>query len=325
MTQTGYKKTTVCTDNHGVQKHHNGTENTDASISPNASLLKACARASSNGSNYRTITPNRPNIYIPISNPKKGNGSNNIKGIFAGKKDYHHNDYLTAAFIELAELSRKAKQPLIAVTCTFNDATHIELKEADTQDEARTIIEKLKRKLTGEAKDRNKPTYWNVDSILVIEECDKSTVKMPSGNEEKRLHAHIITYGNDSEQERLEAILKPFSKQTMIQDTWTNKRPYSDFDEIDEDLLGDMPTDAPDPANDQWLNTYKTTDEHGKQWVHTVHPVCMRGVDYITKGLNKQIGDSRNFTLIGLKQAPKRRLELFKQGQVLGKPAKDWS
>lgn len=333
MTQTGYNKTTVCTDNHRVQKHHNGTENADAPISPNASLLKALTRMSSNGSNYRTITPYRPNIHLPITHPKKDKGTLSIKGVFAGKKDYHYNDHLTAACIELAELSRKAKQPLIAVTCTFNDATHIELKEADTQDEARTIIEKLKRKLTGEAKDRNKPTYWNVDSILVIEECDKSTVKMPSGNEEKRLHLHMLTYANSNEQKRLEAILKPFSMQTRIQDTWTNKRPYTVLDAIEEDQFGDIPTDAPDPANNHWLNTYKTaeapapTDKNKEpvQWVHTRYPVCLRGADYITKGLNNQIGDGRNFTLIGLKNAPKRRLELFKQGKALGKPTKDWS
>ncbi len=319
MTHTGNNKTTVGADNHGVQTTQNGTANTDASISPSSSLLKGLARASSNGSNYRTITPNRPNIYTPFTNPKKGNGSHKIKGIFAGKKDYHYNDHLTAAFVELAARSRKAKQPLIAVTCTFNDATHIELKEA------RRIIEKFKRLLTGEAAERTKSTRWNVDSILVIEECDKSPVKMPSGNEEKRLHAHIITYGNISEQKRLEAILKPFSKQTMIQDTWTNKRPYNDCDESDEDQFGDMPTDAPDPTNDYWLNSYKTKDKQGNTWVHTIHPVCLRGVDYITKGLNKQIGNGRNFTLIGLKNAPKRRLVLFKQGQALGKPTKDWS
>jgi len=325
MTQTGNDKTTVCTEKQLGQKHHNGTENTEAPISPHSSLNKALARASSNGSNYRTITPNRPNIYTPISNPKKGNGSHKIEGVFADKKDYHHNDHLTAAFIELAELSCKAKQPLIAVTCTFNDATHKKLKEADTQDEARTIIEKLKRKLAGEAKDRNKPTYWNVDSILVIEECDKSTVKMPSGNADKRLHLHMLTYADSNEQKRLKEILAPFSEQTRIQDSWTDKRPYNDFDEIEEDQYGDIPTDAPDPTNDYWLNTYKTTDEHKKQWVHTIHPVCLRGVDYITKGLNKQIGDGRNFTLIGLNQASQRRHELFKQGQALGKPTKDYS
>lgn len=319
MTHTGNDKSTVCTDKSLGQTTQNSTEKADASISPNASLLKALARASSNGSNYRTITPNRPNIYLPITNPKKGNGSHKIKGIFAGKKDYNHNDHLTAAFVELAELSREAKQPLLAVTCTLNDTTHIELKEA------RRIIEKFKRKLTGEADEREEPTRWNVDSILVIEECETSTVLLPSGNEEKRLHAHIITYGNISEQERLEAILKPFSKQTMIQDTWTNKRPYSDFDEMDEDQFGDIPTDAPDPTNDYWLNTYKTKDKQDNQWVHTIHPVCLRGVDYITKGLNKQIGNGRNFTLIGLKNTPKRRLEQFKQGQALGKPTKDWS
>jgi|GEM_PF-3864173 hypothetical protein len=325
MTQTGNNKTTVCTDKSLGQKHHNGTENTDASISPCASLLKACAREISNGSNLRSITHNRPSIYTPFTNPKKGNGSHKIKDIFAGKKDYHYNDHLTAAFVELAELSRKAKQPLIAVTCTFNDATHIELKKADTEDEARTIIEKFKRKLTGEAKDRNKPTYWNVDCILIIEKCKTSTVPLPSGDEEKRLHVHIITYGDSNEQERLKAILAPFSKQTMIQDTWTDKREYSAFDEMDEDQFGDIPTGEPESNNKHWLNTYKTKDKQGNQWVHTILPVCLRGVDYITKGLNKQIGDGRNFTLIGLKNAPKRRLELFKQGQALGKPTKDWS
>lgn len=316
MTHTGNNKTTVCTDNHGVQNDIFSTENTDTSISPNTSLLKALARASSNGSNYRTITPNRPNIYLPITNPKKGNGSHKIKGVFAGKKDYHYNDHLAAAFVELVELSREAKQPLLAVTCTFNDTTHIELKKADTEGEARSIVRKFESWII---------KHWATDSILVIEECETSTVLLPSGNEEKRLHAHIITYGNISEQERLEAILKPFSKQTMIQDTWTNKRPYNDCDESDEDQFGDIPTDAPDPTNDYWLNTYKTKDKQGNQWVHTIHPVCLRGVDYITKGLNKQIGNGRNFTLIGLKNTPKRRLEQFKQGQALGKPTKDWS
>ncbi len=315
------------------QIDQNNTENTEVSTTPNASLHKALARMSSNGSSCRTITPNRPTIYTRITDPKNGNGSHMIKGIFAGKKDYHYNDHLTAAFVELAELGRKAKLPLIAVTCTFNDATHKELKEADTKDEARSMVRKFKRALTGEVCDRTKPGYWNVDSILVIEECDQSTVEMPSGNEEKRLHLHMLTYANSNEQKRLEAILKPFSMQTRIQDTWTNKRPYTVLDAIEEDQFGDIPTDAPDPANNHWLNTYKTaeapapTDKNKEpvQWVHTRYPVCLRGADYITKGLNNQIGDGRNFTLIGLKNAPKRRLELFKQGKALGKPKRDWS
>lgn len=319
MTQTENSKSTVGTDKKLGQTTQNSTEKADVSIIPNTSLHKALARASSNGSNYRTITPNRPNIYTPVTNPRKGNGSHKIKGIFAGKKDYHYNDHLTAAHIELAELSRKAKQSLFAVTCTFNDDTHIELKEA------RRIIEKFKRKLTGEAKEREEPTRWNVGSILVIEECDKSTVELPDGSKEKRLHAHIITYGNDSEKKRLEAILKPFSEQTMIQDTWTNKRPYNDLDAIEEEQFGDIPTGEPDSNAKHWLNTYKTTDEHGRQWVHTIHPVCLRGADYITKGLNKQIGKGKNYALIGLKEAPQRRLELFKQGEALGKPERDWS
>lgn len=316
MTQTGNNKTTVCTDNHGVQNDIFSTEKAEASISPNASLLRACARESSNGSNLRTITPNRPNIYLPISNPKKSNGSHKIKGIFADKVDYYYNDHLTAAYVELEALSRKAKQPLMFATCTFNDATHIELKKADTEDEARSIVRKFESWII---------KHWKTDSILIIEKCKTSTVPLPSGDEEKRLHVHIITYGDSNEQERLKAILAPFSKQTMIQDTWTDKREYSAFDEMDEDQFGDIPTGEPDSNNKHWLNTYKTKDKQGSQWIHTIHPVCLRGVDYITKGLNKQIGDGRNFTLIGLKNMPKRRLELFKQGQALGKPTKDWS
>ena len=75
--------------------------------------------------------------------------------------------------------------------------------------------------------------------------------------------------------------------------------------------------------NKHWLNTYKTKDKQGSQWIHTVHPICLRGADYLSKDLNTNIGDGRNFTLIGLKQAPQRRLELFKQGQALGKPTND--
>lgn len=316
MTQTENSKSTVGTDKKLGQTTQNSTEKADVSIIPNTSLHKALARASSNGSNYRTITPNRPNIYTPVTNPRKGNGSHKIKGIFADKVDYYYNDHLTAAYVELEALSRKAKQPLMFATCTFNDGTHIELKKADTEDEARSIVRKFESWII---------KHWKTDSILIIEKCKTSTVPLPSGDEEKRLHVHIITYGDSNEQERLKAILAPFSKQTMIQDTWTDKREYSAFDEMDEDQFGDIPTGEPDSNNKHWLNTYKTKDKQGSQWIHTIHPVCLRGVDYITKGLNKQIGDGRNFTLIGLKNAPKRRLELFRQGQALGKPDLEWS
>jgi hypothetical protein len=331
MVQTGNIKSPVSTDNSQPQNDIFSTENTDTSIAPNASLLKALARRSSNGSDLRSITLNRPNINTPITNPKNGNGSNKIEGVFADKKDYHYNDHLTAAFIELAELSRKAKLPLIVATCTFNDATHKKLKKrVISKSKPRSIVRKFESWIIKD---------WTTDSILVIEECDKSTVEMPSGNEEKRLHVHIITYANSNEQKRLEAILKPFSMQTRIQDTWTNKRPYSYLDAEEEDQFGDMPINAPDPTNDYWLNTYKTVDTHSndnnvnspndnnnaknknkKQWVHTVLPVCLRSADYLAKGLNKHIGEGRNFTLIGLKQTSQRRLELFKQGLALGKP-----
>ncbi len=317
MTQTGNKKTTVSTDNHRVQNDIFSTENTDALISANTSLHKALARMSSNGSNYRTITANRPILYMPITQPKKDKGTLSIKGIFAGKKGYNYNDHLTTAFVELAERSRKAKQPLIAVTCTFNDATHKKLKKrVVSKSKPRSIVRKFESWII---------KHWTTDSILVIEECDKSTVKLPSGNNEPRLHVHILTYANGNEQKRLETILKPFSMQIRIQETWTSKRPYNDLDSIDEEQFGDMPTGEPDSNAKHWLNTYKATDEHDKQWVHTIHPVCLRGADYISKDLNTNIGDGRNFTLIGLNKAPQRRLELFRQGKALGKPERDWS
>mgnify|MGYP000458678766 FL=1 len=162
MTQTGNNKTTVCTDNHGVQNDIFSTENTDAPISPNASLLKALARLSSNGSNYRTITPNRPNILTTITHPKKDKGTRSIKGPFAGKKDYNYNDHLTAAFVELAERSRKAKLPLIFATCTFNDATHKKLKKrVVSKSKPRSIVRKFESWIV---------KHWKTDSILVIEE-----------------------------------------------------------------------------------------------------------------------------------------------------------
>ena len=312
MTHTGNNKTTVSADNHRVQNDIFSTENTDEPISPNASLLKALNRMSSNGSNYRTITPNRPNRYIPITHPKKDKGTRSIKGLFAGKKDYNYNDHLTAAFVELAERSRKAKLPLIAVTCTFNDATHKKLKKrVVSKSKPKSIVRKFESWIV---------KHWKTDSILVIEECQNSIVPLPSGNNEPRLHVHILTYANSGEQKRLETILKPFSMQTRIQDTWTNKRPYNDLDAIEEDQFGDIPTGEPNPNSAHWLNTYKTDDNQGHCWVHTIHPVCLRGADYISKDLNTNIGDGRNFTLIGLEQAPQRRLELFKQGQALGKP-----
>ena len=315
MTQAGNKETTVSTDNHRVQNDIFSTENADTSISPNTSLVKALAYRSSNGSNLRTITHNRPNTLPPITHPKKDKGTRSIKGPFAGKKDYNYNDHLTAAFVELAERSRKAKLPLIFATCTFNDATHKKLKKrVVSKSKPRSIVRKFESWIV---------KHWKTDSILVIEECQNSTVLLPSGNSEPRLHVHILTYANSNEQKRLEAILKPFSKQTKIQDTWTNKRPYNDLDAIEEDQFGDIPTGEPDSNAKHWLNTYKTTEEHNKQWIHTIHPVCLRGADYISKDLNTNIGDGRNFTLIGLKQAPQRRLELFKQGQALGKPTND--
>jgi len=288
----------VQNDPESVVEEHQST------VAP-ASLLKALEYQCSNGSNYRTITPTRPTITTPISHPKKDKGTQQIQGWFVGKKDYYYNDHLTCYFAELAELSRQAKRELVMVTCTFNDENNQWLRDVDDRGQGRSMVQTITRSL--------EQNGWTTDSIVVLEECD-TDVSLKQG-EFKRLHIHVLTYGGTDDFERLKRILKPFSMQTRVQANWIDKRPYNAFDKLEEEQFGEMPFGKVDPSSNHWLNTYKTMDDHGRCWVHVEHPVCLRSADYLSKGLNKPIGRSRNFKLIGLEGAQQRRKAMYDAGR----------
>lgn len=75
-------------------------------------VSKGLAMLGLNGSQFRTITTNRPNIDTPLTAPKKSNGHHKIKRVF-GRFSYHYNDALTAAYIVLQREGCEASQAYV--------------------------------------------------------------------------------------------------------------------------------------------------------------------------------------------------------------------
>lgn len=277
------------------------------------SISKGLAMLELNGSQFRTITTNRPNIDSPLTAPKKSNGHHKIKSVF-GRFSYHYNDALTAAYIVLQEKAAKFHKHTYFITVTLDDATNLKLRALDADADKETMIRTVSRWF------RAYP--YITDAIVVLEECPKS--KVEGRNETyRRLHLHIVTALNTNGRRRAEVeLLRDKSMQVRVQDSWLNKRPYDSEDEWEEEEFGAMPVDAVDPDNTYWLNTYveKLVNERTGKVTTTVCrnlPVCLRGVDYMTKTIQKPIGRGQNYTFIGLKARRARRERLAKLGREL--------
>lgn len=266
-----------------------------------------------NGSEYRTITSNRPNIDIPLTDPKKGNGQHGIEGVFS-KKEYQYNDALTTAYIMLEEKASVQKKDIFFITVTLDDETNLKLRRQDADDSKEPMIRSVSRWL--------RAYDYITDAIVVIEECPDSVVKHENG-EYRRLHLHMITMLNDNERTMAQSsLLRDKSTRVHIKDTWLDKRSYTDFDEWEEEEFGSIPVNAVDSDAKYWLNTYllekvsKTSGEVTKI-ICRQYPVCLRGVDYMTKGIQEPIGRGRNYTLVGIKGLTKRREELYRLAREL--------
>ena len=268
----------------------------------NSSLHKALMLRSLNGSDHRSITYTRPNVFPPIVNPKKDVGTQEFKNWFAKKKSYCFNDHMTCGFLELAELSKQNKQDIQMLSITFNNETNEWLRAVDARPQAsRTMIQTLTRSIMDNG--------WTIGSIVVIEESE-GEVELTVGNM-KGLHMHILTYGDDAAFERLKAILRQYGDRVHAESTWTDKRPYNPLDELEEEQFGAIPTDSVDEHAAHWVGQYKKTI-NGKTFVYAKHPVCLRSADYLSKTLNIHIGRGRNFKFIGLDGAKTRRRDMIK-------------
>ncbi|EKO3388939.1 hypothetical protein OMA37_000708 [Vibrio fluvialis] len=280
-----------------------------------AKMAKGLAILGLNGSEYRTITSNRPNIDTPLTAPKKSNGHHKIKRVF-GKLPYHYNDALTAAYIVLQEKAVELHKHTYFITVTLNDETNIKLRALDADPDKETMIRSVSRWF------RAYP--FVTDAIVVLEECPRSPV-VGQNETHRRLHLHIVTVLNTNERRRAEVeLLRDKANQVQVKDSWRDERPYTSDDEWEEEDFGAMPVGAVDPEADYWLNTYvkentnKVTGEISKT-VYRVLPVCLRGVDYMTKTLQVPFGRGKNYTFIGLKDRTKRRDKLARRARELFK------
>lgn len=276
-------------------------------------LAKGLRMMGLNGSAYRTITSNRPNIHTPLTLPKKGSGQHKLKNVF-GKKAYQYNDALTSAYIVLQEKAALQRKDIFFITPTLDDETNLKLREQDVDSSKETMIRTVSRWF--------RAYDYITDAIVVMEECPDSVVAHENGVY-RRLHLHIVTMLNDNERVMAErGFLRDKSMQLKVQDYWTDERLYTDDDEWEEEEFGPIPVDAVDPEAEYWLNTYvkeninKNTGEVTKI-VYRQLPVCLRGVDYMTKGIQKPIGRGKNHTLIGLKGHRERREELSRRAREM--------
>ncbi len=278
-----------------------------------AKMAKGLAMMGLNGSEYRTITSSRPNIDTPLTAPKKSNGHHKIKRVF-GKLPYHYNDALTAAYIVLQEKAAELHKHTYFITVTLDDETNWKLRALDADADKETMIRSVSRWF------RAYP--YITDAIVVLEECPKSVIE---GRNEthRRLHLHFVTALNTNERRMAEVeLFRDKSVQVRIQDSWRDKRPYNSDDEWEEEDFGKMPVGDIDPEADYWLNTYvkeKTDEVTGEitKTVCRVLPVCLRGVDYMTKSMQVPLGRGKNYTFIGLKERTKRREELARRAREL--------
>lgn len=275
-------------------------------------LAKGLRMMELNGSVHRSITSTRPSITKPLTAPKKGIGHHQIPREF-GSKPYHYNDTFTAAFDVLKYKANKQKKEIYAVQATLDDDTNVFLRKLDSDDAAKaTMIRKVERWF--------RAYDYIADAIVVMEECSKSFVYVDNVRC-RRLHLHIVTMMNDNEREiaRDELLRGKITQRVTIQDQWTDKREYTDDDEWEEEEAGPIPKNAIDPDAEYWLNTYvieeanKVTGEVIKKVCRRL-PVCLRGVDYITKTIQQPIGRGKNYTFIGLKGRRERREELARLG-----------
>jgi hypothetical protein len=259
-----------------------------------------------NGSVYRTITRSRPNIYKPLTLPKKGKNQHKVNSVF-GRKAYYYNDTLTSAYIILQDKALEQRKETFFITITLNDEINLKLREQDKDISEETMIRTVSRWLY--------PYDFITDAIVVIEECSDSSVDHTDGSY-PRLHLHIITILNNMQRKVAQLnLLRNKRMQLKIQNYWLDKRLYTEQDNWDEEEMGTIPANEIDPTAEYWLNTYvkekmdKATGEVIKI-VYRKLPVCLRGVDYMSKSLQKPIGRGKNYTLIGLKGYRKRREEL---------------
>ncbi|UGA55422.1 hypothetical protein [Vibrio sp. VB16] len=276
-------------------------------------LAKGLRMMALNGSTYRTITSNRPTIDTPLIDPKKGNGQHKIKDTF-GKKAYQHNDALTTAFILLKEKGAATRKDALFITVTLDDETNLKLRKQDKDVNKETMIRTVSRWF--------RAYNYMTDAIVVIEECPVSVVKHENDTY-RRLHLHIVTTLNENERRMAEVgLLKDKCQQIQVKDTWLHRRPYTSDDEWEEEDFGPIPIDSIDPGAEYWLNAFveekvsRATGEVYKE-VCREFPVCLRGVDYMSKGIQKSIGRGNNYTLIGLEGYRERRSELSRLAREL--------
>jgi len=294
-------------------------------------IFDAMAR---NGSSFRTITSNKPIITNKVLNPKKGRGESVITDFFYekqksddGKKrpkvkdvnyDYSFSDDLTAKYIRLAEISKKAGSSLYDVTVLFNLKANAELREVDGNPNTVSMIRKVYNWIY--------ESKLIKDAIIVLEECKNSKVRIKEigidGEISKilpRLHVHILTHLNEGEVANVrKLLLKDQRTRLQAKDYWDNKVLFNGLHELEEEQFGKAPEIQPDPFNEYWTNQF-TKRELGWKYLCTRLPISLDGADYLVKQFDNPFTKGRHDAHLGLEGYPEVRKRLYEQSKGINK------
>lgn len=281
----------------------------------NPSMAKALRLASVTGAWHRTITRTRPNINDPLTLPKKGMGHHRIRNVF-GKKSYHYNDKFTPVYDLLKQDADLRRQDIVFITGMFNSKMNLILRELDACESKHTMIREVRNRL--------RKYKFLKKAIVVLEECPKSFVTC-NNTVYRRLHFHIATTlsANEITIARNTLFKGCVEQRVTIKDHWIEKRPYDSNDEWDEEEFGEtIPFNTFDHDSEHWMNTcvHEVVDKKTgeiKKIVHRKLPFCLRGVDYMTKTIQKRIGRGENYTFIGLNKHKSRREALAREARQI--------
>ncbi len=293
---------------------HSDHEDIVTEKSHDTRLLKVLRLMETNGSNLRSITLHRPNIGTPLKDPKRSNHQQKINNVF-GIYPYFTNDDLTTSYMSLYKLAVQSQRDICFITAIFNDEANHILRKRDDDPNAKTMATTTARWM--------RPFPYIKDAVLVLEECSKADKVSIGERSFKRLHVHILTVLNKDEQAQVkkELLRGKIIRGANVKTTWLEKRPYTEWDEVDEETLGAIPLKGEALGTENWGSTYVTT-ENGQKLVCRELPLCLRAADYMSKALHRNIGRGRNYALLGLHGKRQLHEELYKKGTAILKEIK---
>lgn len=270
-------------------------------ISP--ALVRPVLYADITGMSVLPVDSYNPKHKHPFTHPKKPVHQRRFIDPTTGKHHtYTYSDTFTAAHNVLASTARDLHQHLTAVTVTLNDETCLAIRNHQ-RGPAACLAQRLK------------DAGWSVPTLLVIEKShNAANVDTSIKVYQTRLHAHLLTLTTvdvKDDDERGETSLRRILKHYATDDNnavevktaYIAKRRYTDFDELEEEQFGEMPSVEGLSITGHWLNTWKQTNSRGEVDVCRRIPVNQGWADYLSKDLDDRIENigsraTQNFALM---------------------------